>query len=230
MRFGAESLILGLNMTPASIPLDVFSDPVCPWCYIGKAFLDRALESRPLHPLRVEWHPWRLHPDLPREGVDRADYLQATIGDPATAAKQLAEVQAAADAAGVPMDLGRAGRIPDTLDAHRLIHWAGLEGAQSRVVDTLFRAYFRDGRDIGDTSVLVAIAGDCGLDADLVARLLATDADRDDLAARDMDARDKGVTAVPTFLLDRRYVLAGAQTVATWQQIIDEILQQQVQE
>lgn len=213
-------------MTPATIPLDVFSDPVCPWCYVGKTFLDRALESRPLHPFRVEWHPFRLNTDLPPEGVERAPYLEAKFGDRRSVAEAMARVQAVADEAGVRMDMGKATRIPDTLDAHRLIHWAGIEGAQNRVVDALFRAYFQDGADIGQPDVLSAIASACGMDGALVGRLLSTDADRDDLMARDLDAREKGVTAVPTFLVDRQFVLAGAQSTATWQQIIDDILKQ----
>lgn len=213
-------------MTPSGLPLDVFSDPICPWCYIGKAYLDRALASRPAHPFRVEWHPFRLHPDMPRGGRDRAEHMEARFGDRQKVAEMAARIQSVADEAGIPMDIGRARRVPDTLDAHRLIHWAGLEGAQDRVVDALFSAYFVDGDDIGDADVLARIAGTCGMDAAIVARLLATDADRDDLAARDADARHKGVTAVPTFLIDRQFVLPGAQPVDTWQQIIDDIIQQ----
>jgi predicted DsbA family dithiol-disulfide isomerase len=114
-------------------------------------------------------------------------------------------------------------RIPNTLDAHRLIHWAGLEGRQTPVVSALFRAYWTDGRDIGDAAVLAQVAGEAEMDMAAVARLLASDADRDDIAARDADARAKGVTAVPTFLIDRRYVVQGAQEPAMWTQVIDEI-------
>lgn len=213
-------------MTPATIPLDVFSDPVCPWCYIGKTFLDRALESRPRHPFRLDWHPFRLNTDLPPDGVERAPYLEAKFGDRRSVAEAMARVQDVADKAGVRMDLGKATRIPDTLDAHRLIHWAGIEGAQNRVVDALFRAYFQEGADIGQPDVLSGIASACGMDGALVGRLLSTDADRDDLTARDLDAREKGVTAVPTFLVDRQFVLAGAQSTETWQAIIDDILKQ----
>lgn len=213
-------------MAPAPISLDVFSDPVCPWCYIGKSLLDRALESRPMHPFRVEWHPFRLDPNLPEGGADRAEWLDARMDDRHRAVDMAAQVQAVADEAGVPMDIGRATRMPNTLDAHRLIHWAGLEGVQNRIVDALFRAYFRDGRDIGDHQELAAIAGASGMDAEIVARLLSTDADRDDISARDLDARQKGVTSVPTFLVDRQFVLAGAQTTVAWQEIIDDIIEQ----
>jgi predicted DsbA family dithiol-disulfide isomerase len=205
------------------VPLDIFSDPVCPWCLIGKAQLDRALEARPDHPFTIRWHPFQLNPDLPREGADRRAYLEAKFGGRERAVQVYARVMEAAERAGVTINLDRIERQPNTLDAHRLIHWAGIEGRQSLVKDALLRAYFRDGRDIGDLATLAAIAGEAGMDARVVARLLATDADRDDIVAREADARKKGVRAVPTFLVDRRYVLEGAQPTDLWLKVIDEI-------
>jgi predicted DsbA family dithiol-disulfide isomerase len=205
------------------VRLDIFSDPVCPWCMIGKANLDRALESRPGHPFAVEWHPFRLAPDMPPEGVDRRAHLAAKFGGADRLAAAEARVSELARAAGLEVDLARATRSPQTLDAHRLIHWAGIEGRQGAVVGALFRAYFRDGRDIGDAAVLAAIAGEQGMDGAAVARLLAGDADREDIAARDADARARGVSAVPGFLIGRRHLLSGAQPVSVWQGVIDEI-------
>lgn len=205
------------------IRLDIFSDPVCPWCYIGKALLDRALEGRPDHPFVIEWHPFQLNPDMPPEGVDRRAYLEAKFGGKDKAVAIYARVAEAAKQAGLDINFEAMERTPNTLDAHRLIHWAGLEGRQGAMVGRLFRAYFREGADIGDAATLARLAGEAGMDAALTARLLATDADRDDLAARDADARQKGVSAVPTFLIDRQYVLSGAQPVALWHQVIDEI-------
>lgn len=205
------------------VRLDIFSDPICPWCYIGKALLDRALESRPDHPFAVEWHPFQLNPEMPREGMDRRAYLERVFGSKTKAVEAHVELAKMAGEAGVEMDFARIERTPNTLDAHRLIHWAGLEGRQGAVVAALFRGYFREGLDIGDAQVLTEIAAQAGMDRALTARLLATDNDRDDLAARDADARSKGVTAVPTFLVDRQYVLSGAQSVSLWQQVIDEI-------
>jgi predicted DsbA family dithiol-disulfide isomerase len=205
------------------VPLDIFSDPVCPWCLIGKAQLDRALEARPDHPFTIRWHPFQLNPDLPREGADRRACLEAKFGGRERAVQVYARVMEAAERAGVTINLDRIERQPNTLDAHRLIHWAGIEGRQSLVKDALLRAYFRDGRDIGDPATLAAIAGEAGMDARVVARLLATDADRDDIVAREADARKKGVRAVPTFLVDRRYVLEGAQPTDLWLKVIDEI-------
>ncbi|MFN4173095.1 MAG: DsbA family oxidoreductase [Pseudorhodobacter sp.] len=208
------------------IRLDIFSDPICPWCLIGKTLLDRALESRPDHPFAVAWHPFQLNPDMPREGADRRAYLEAKFGGKAKAVEVYARVAEAARNAGLEINFEGMERTPNTLDAHRLIHWAGLEGRQNAVVDALFRAYFRDGRDIGDAATLAEIAGAAGMDAAVTARLLATDADRDDLIARDRDARQKGVAAVPTFLVAQQYVLSGAQPVALWQQAIDDITAQ----
>ena len=209
------------------ITLDIFSDPVCPWCYIGKANLDRALEAIGDHPFRVEWHPFQLNPDMPRTGADRRAYLEAKFGGKANAARAYAQVMQAGEQAGVEINIERIERQPNTLDAHRLIHWAGLEGRQNAVVNGLFRAYFRDGRDIGDAAVLSDIGAAAGMDRAMVARLLATDADRDDLAARDADARAKGVRAVPTFLIARQYVVSGAQPPELWQQVAADIAAQQ---
>lgn len=206
------------------IRLDIFSDPVCPWCYIGKAHLDRALAQRPDHPFLVEWHPFQLNPDLPRDGVDRAGYLEQKFGGRAKAAAIYARVEQAAHEAGVEIDFAAMTRMPNTLDAHRLIHWAGLEGRQTAVKSALMRAFFREGRDIGDAATLVAIAGTAGMDDAVVTRLLASDADRDDIMARDQDARRKGVTAVPTFLVARQYVVQGAQPPEVWGQVIDELM------
>ena len=204
------------------IRLDIFSDPVCPWCHIGKAHLDRALAARPDHPFSVEWHPFQLNPDMPRGGIDRQTYLDAKFGGRARAATVYGRIEAAAREAGLEVDFGRIARVPNTLDAHRLIHWAGIEGVQTPVVSALFAAYFRDGRDIGDASELARIAAACGMDGAAVA--LRGEADRDDLAARDADARARGVTAVPTWLIDRRHVLQGTQPPALWLGVIDEIL------
>lgn len=207
------------------IRLDIFSDPVCPWCLIGKANLDRALESHPEHPFAIEWHPFQLNPDMAAEGVDKRSYLAARFGGVDKLEQIHARLRDSAKSAGVDMDPDTPTRIPNTLNAHRLIHWAGLEGRQTAMVSALFRAYWRKGRDIGDASVLAAIAGEVGLDAAAIARLLATDADADDLRARDQDARAKGVNAVPTFLIAQQFVLSGAQPPELWGQVIDELLE-----
>lgn len=205
------------------IPLDILSDPICPWCLIGKTYLDRALESAPDAPFAVAWHPFQLNPDMPPEGMDRATYLETKFGGKAEAAQVYGRIDAAARQAGLEIDWASIPRTPNTLDAHRLIHWAGIEGRQNVVVDRLFRAYFKESRDIGDAATLAEIASEAGMDGDMVRRLLASSADRDDIAARDADARAKGVSGVPTFVLANSQILTGAQPVELWQQLIGEV-------
>lgn len=205
------------------VRLDILSDPVCPWCLIGKAHLDRALEARPDHPFVIAWHPFQLNPDMPPGGMDRRAYLEAKFGGRERAAQVYAGIDAAAREAGIEIDWGAIHRTPNTLDAHRLIHWAGVEHRQGPVVDALFDAYFRGGRDIGDPDVLATIAGDAGMDAGAVARLLASGADRADVAARDANAREKGVTGVPTFIVGDRHAVPGAQPPELWERVLDEL-------
>ena len=205
------------------ITLDILSDPICPWCYIGKAHLDRALERRPQHPFQIAWHPFQLNPDMPAEGMDRRAYLETKFGGKENAVRVYARIAKAAEAAGVTIDFEAMERTPNTIDAHRLTHWAGLEGRQGMVKDRLFKAYFREGRDIGDRTVLVEIASAAGMDAAMVERLLATDADIEDIRARDAHARARGVTGVPTFVVANRHVLPGAQPPALWKQVLDEL-------
>jgi predicted DsbA family dithiol-disulfide isomerase len=205
------------------VRLDIFSDVVCPWCYIGKGQLDRALEANPDHPFTIEWHPFQLNPDMPHGGADRAEYLEARFGGKANAVKAYARVEQAAAEASLAIDFAAMRRMPNTLDAHRLIHWAGLEGRQSAMVSALFRGFFREGRDIGDAQTLATLSAEAGMDPELTARLLASDADLAAIQSRYSHARSRGVNAVPTFVLANQYVLSGAQPVKLWRQVIDEI-------
>lgn len=206
------------------IRLDIFSDPVCPWCYIGKANLDRALEAHADHPFRIEWHPFQLNPEMPSEGVDKHDYLAAKFGEDRLVQMHL-RLKEASRAAGAEIDPDTPRRMPNTLDAHRLIHWAGLEGRQTAAVSAIMRAYWREGRDIGNAGVLADIAAAAGMDRAVTARLLASDADADDIRARDADARAKGVSAVPTFLIAQQYVVSGAQPPEVWGRVIEELVE-----
>ncbi|WP_299813645.1 DsbA family oxidoreductase [uncultured Jannaschia sp.] len=206
------------------IKLDILSDPICPWCYIGKAHLFKTLARRPDHPFALEWHPYQLNFDMPKGGMDRRAYLEAKFGGREGAARAYAPVLEAAEAAGLSIDFAAIERVPNTLDAHRLIHWAGLENKQTPVVQALFEAYFEQGRDIGDTAVLTGIGAGCGLDADMTARLFASDADREDIRTRDTHARERGVTGVPTFVIGEQHVVPGAQPPELWAQVIDELL------
>ena len=205
------------------IKLDILSDPICPWCYIGKSNLDRALEKHPEHPFEIEWHPFQLNPDMPKSGMDRRAYLEAKFGGKEGAVRAYRQVEQAAETAGLQIDFAAIPRIPNTLDAHRLIHWAGLEGRQNAVVSALFKAYWCEGRDIGEKTTLLDIAKDCGLDVAMTERLLSTDADAEDIMARDQHARARGVSGVPCFVIGNQYVVSGAQPPQVWAQIIPEL-------
>ncbi|MGG7644672.1 DsbA family oxidoreductase [Rhodovulum sp. YNF3179] len=205
------------------IKLDILSDPICPWCYIGKSWLDRALAKHPEHPFAIEWHPFQLNPDMPREGMDRAAYLEAKFGGKDRAAEVYAKIAEAAEAAGLEIDWSTITRTPNTLDAHRLIHWAGIEGRQTPVVSFLFRAYFREGRDIGEPEVLLSVADKAGMDVEMTRTLLEGDADLDEIRARDDHARARGVTGVPTFVVANTHVVPGAQPPELWENVIAEL-------
>ena len=209
------------------VKLDIISDPICPWCYIGKANLDRALEQAGDHPFVIEWHPFQLNPDMPREGMDRREYLEGKFGGKAGAVKAYAPVVEAAEKAGLKINFEAITRTPNTLDAHRLIHWAGIEGRQTPTVAALFKAYFVDGSDIGDIDVLADIADGVGLDAALIRKLLQSDADRDDTKGRDAWAREHGVTGVPTFVVAQKHAVPGAQPPEIWAKVIEEITSQE---
>jgi predicted DsbA family dithiol-disulfide isomerase len=203
--------------------LDIFSDPVCPWCYLGKANLDRALEAHPDHPFAVQWHPFQLNPDMPPEGVDKRSYLLQRFGSEQQLDAIHQRFRDIARQNGVQMDPDTPKRIPNTLNAHRVIHWAGLEGRQTLAVAALMRAYWVEGRDIGNLGVLADIAAGVGMDRAVVERLLASDAGLAEIRARESHARERGVSAVPTFVIANKYVVSGAQPPEMWGKAIAEM-------
>jgi predicted DsbA family dithiol-disulfide isomerase len=205
------------------IKLDILSDPICPWCFIGKARLDQALINHPDHPFTIEWHPFQLNPTMPAGGMDRREYLETKFGGRANALKVYGAIAEAAEESGLEIDFAAIKRTPNTLDAHRLIHWAGIEGRQTAVVTALFKAYFQEGKDIEDPATLRAIAEGAEMDGDMIARLLASEADRADIIARDTHARQRGVNSVPTFIVANTHVVPGAQPPELWEQVIAEL-------
>jgi predicted DsbA family dithiol-disulfide isomerase len=205
------------------VTLDIISDPICPWCYIGKAKLDRALEAAGDSPFDIHWRPFQLNPDMPSEGMDRRDYLEAKFGGEAGASRVYAAIAKAAAEAGLEIDFERIGRTPSTLDAHRLIRWARTTGNQSAVVSQLFRRYFREGQDISDRSILADVAESAGMERAVAEHLLDSDADLAETRAEDVAAREMGVSGVPTFIVGGRHVLQGAQEAQTWARVIEEL-------
>ena len=208
------------------VKLDIISDPICPWCYIGKTNLDKALVEFPDHPFTIEWHPFQLNPDMPAEGMDRREYLETKFGGKDGALRAYAPVVEHAENAGAVINFEAIKRTPNTLDAHRLIHWAGIEQRQSLVVDLLFKAYFVDGRDISDHEVLADIADTAEMDAAMVTRLLGSESDREDIRARDAHSRKMGVNSVPTFIVAHKHALPGAQPPEMWVNVIKDIMEQ----
>lgn len=209
-------------MTDA-IKLDIISDPICPWCYIGKTHLEKALAEHPDHPFRIEWHPFQLNPDMPAEGMDRRAYLEGKFGGKEGAVRAYAPVVENAEAAGLTIDFEGMKRTPNTIDAHRLIHWAGIEGKQDAAVTALFEAYFVQARDIGDHEVLADIADSIGMDAAVVSKLLKSDADTQSIRDRDAHSRKMGVNSVPTFIVAGQHAVPGAQPPELWARVIDEL-------
>ncbi|EEB86221.1 DsbA family oxidoreductase [Roseobacter sp. GAI101] len=206
-----------------TIKLDIMSDPICPWCYIGKAHLDRALASEPDHPFVIEWHPFQLNPDMPEGGMDRRAYLEGKFGGKEAAVKAYAPVVEHAKKAGLTINFEDMKRTPNTLNAHRLIHWAGIEGRQTAAVSALFKSYFVEARDIGDLEVLSDIADGIGLDAALISRLLASDADIQSIRDRDAHSREMGINSVPTFIVAGQHAVPGAQPPELWTQVLAEL-------
>ncbi|MEH6360521.1 MAG: DsbA family oxidoreductase [Amylibacter sp.] len=204
--------------------IDIISDPICPWCYIGKTRLDRALETNPNHDFIIEWHPYQLNPTMPKDGMDRREYLETKFGGQDGAMKVYSQIDQTARDIGLELNFAGIKRTPNTIDAHRLVLWAGIEGKQNAVVDRLFKAYFKEGRDISEHSVLVRIASAAGMDGDAVRTLLKGDANIEDIHTRDAKSREAGVQGVPAFIIDNHYVVSGAQPTEMWEQVIKEIL------
>lgn len=209
-----------------TVKLDILSDPICPWCYIGKANLDKALAQIPDHPFMIEWHPFQLNPDMPIDGMDRRAYLEGKFGGKEAAVAAYAPVVEYAQNAGLTINFESMERTPNTLNAHRLIHWAGIENKQTQAVDVLFQAYFVEARDIGNPEVLGDIADSIGMDAAVVQKLLATSNDIDEIKSRDAHSRQMGVSSVPTFIVDNKHAVPGAQPPELWLKVIAEIMAQ----
>jgi len=202
--------------------IDVYSDLVCPWCYIGIHRLARALAERPrLRPQR-QWHPFLLNADLPRTGIDRALYLAIRFGSRDRARQVLAVVEETARRDGLPLNFTRITRTPNTLDAHRLVMLAQTAGQGERLVEALFSAYFVDGLDIGDRDLLTVLAAGAGIDPDLARRTLESDGEPDlEQFRTEALLHQLDMHAVPCFIFDKRFVLAGAQEPVAFLPLLD---------
>jgi predicted DsbA family dithiol-disulfide isomerase len=193
-----------------TLVIDVVSDVVCPWCYLGEKRLDAALQDEP-RPVVVRWRPYQLDPTIPEGGLDRAAYMEKKFGKTGRLKSVHDNLVRLGAEVGLPFAFDRIKRAPNTLDAHRLIRWSSSAGAQREVVDRLFRAYFVEGRDIGDRAVLLDIARESGLDAGLVEKLFSENADKDAVQGEIAEAQSIGVTGVPFFIFAGRLGVPGAQ-------------------
>jgi predicted DsbA family dithiol-disulfide isomerase len=193
------------------LKIDIVSDVVCPWCYIGKRRIENALALVRDVPVEVHWRPFFLNSWVPREGISRDEYLTAKF-DSVEAYKGIAgRVVAAADEEGLTYRPDLVKRQPNTIDCHRLIHWAEEQGKAAEMKQRLMELYFRDGGDLTDANVLVQAAADVGLDADDVRRRLASDEDVALISGQAQEASDKGISGVPTFVFAQKYAISGAQ-------------------
>lgn len=201
------------------LAIDVVSDVVCPWCYIGKRKLEQTLsELRSREPeieIAVRWHPFQLNPDLPAAGTSRAAYIEAKFGGKARAAEIYARVRSVGTQVGIAFDFDRIAQQPNTLDAHRLIAWTQQRGDADVLVEALFRRYFIEGRFIGDREELAAVAAACDLPEAEARELLASDALRTEVEAESREAQEVGITGVPFFIFNGRTAVSGAHDPAT---------------
>jgi predicted DsbA family dithiol-disulfide isomerase len=197
-------------MTRRPVSVDVVSDVVCPWCYLGKRRLEHAIALVPDFEVAVNWRPYRLDPIIPPEGIDRSEYIISKFGSLHALDEAHGRLEAMGSAEGVAYRFDLISRTPDTTNAHRLVAWSAADGRQDRMVERLFSAYFGEGKDIGNLDMLATLAGEVGLDADTVASRLTGDEDRQSVAAEIDDAYRIGVTGVPCFILDGRYGIVGA--------------------
>lgn len=209
------------------------ADIVCPWCLIGKRRLEAALRQRPQLVVEIDWWPFQLHPDMPREGLDRRRAIAAKFGSAENARRVYEHIAAVGREVGIAFDFDAIPRTPNTLDAHRLIHWAdraGVDqagadqtGVRDAVVESLFRRFFMNGEDIGDPRVLATGAEEAGLDGAAILRRLATDDDLELIRSRDRRARELGIDGVPAMIFDDRHLVSGAQPPEVLLQVLDRI-------
>jgi predicted DsbA family dithiol-disulfide isomerase len=199
------------SSTQNPVRIDVVSDVVCPWCFIGKRRLEQAIALNPDIPVEVHYHPFFLNDWIPAEGISREQYLTTKFGSPERYKDIAQRVSAAAAQDGLVYAIDKVSRQPNTTDSHRLIHWAALQGKAPEMKQRLMELYFSEGADLSDNAVLVKAAADVGLDADAVAKKLDSNEDLDIVSQRVEAAKSAGIQGVPFFIVDNAFALSGAQ-------------------
>jgi len=191
--------------------IDIISDVVCPWCFIGKRRLEKALTLRPGLEPQITWRPFQLNPDMPEEGMARADYIASKFGDGGHSRRVHQTIAEAGATVGINFAFDKIKRSPNTRNAHRLVRFATRRGLGGAVVNRLFSGYFLGGRDVGDLATLAEIAAEAGIDRDEARAFLASREDRDEIIAEDRNVRRLGINAVPCFIFAGQYAVSGAQ-------------------
>lgn len=194
-----------------TVSLDVVSDVMCPWCYVGMRRLEKALDQLDDVQVDIQWRPYQLDQTIPRDGMDRQTYLENKFGGKARAHEIYARIEEAGQSEGIPFAFDKIEKSPNTLDSHRLIHWSHAAGKQNALVEYLFRIFFEEGADLTQKETLIEAAEHVGMDGALVRELLDSDKDLEAVQAQVHHAQQIGVTGVPCFIADQKYGLMGAQ-------------------
>ena len=205
------------------IRLDIYSDPICPWCYIGKIHLERALETLNENPFHIEWQPFQLNPEMPKNGMGRKKYLEQKFGSFSGIASAYRPIIEHTKNFNIDLKLDKIHITPNTMNAHRIINWAALEDCQNEIVSELFRAYFINGLDLGNNTILAKLASKYFMNEKSILRLLNSDNDVSKIIDKDRTARLMGINAVPMFIVADHYAVSGAQTAEIWQSVVKDI-------
>ncbi len=209
------------------VEIDVVSDVMCPWCYVGKRRLEKALAMIPDNiEVQINWRPFQLDPTIPLEGRDRKKYLSDKFGTPDQVAEKYDPIRQAGKVEGIPFNFDEITLSPNTLNAHRVIRWAHESGLQDTMSESLFIAYFIDAKDLTDNSVLADIAVEAGMEREVVERLLAGDADLKEVQEEMQHYQQMGVRSVPTMIVGKKYAVVGAQEAETIAQVIQGIVEE----
>jgi predicted DsbA family dithiol-disulfide isomerase len=208
-----------------SLTIEIYSDLICPWCYIGRHRLGEALKLLELsEPPNIVWRPFELNPDLPKSGLDRRMYRTAKFGSWERSQAMDREVAETGKTLGLTFHYDRTLTTPNTLEGHRLLWWARQTGSQDALAEALFRAYFSEGRDIGELEVLTEVAAEVGLSRDQAWRFLQSEQGRVEVLAEEREARRRGLNSVPFFFLNGIPTFAGAQPPGTFIEAFRQVL------
>ena len=207
------------------ITIDIFSDPICPWCFIGKRRLNRALKSRPNISANIRWHPFQLNPTMPEHGMERDTYFISKFGNIEEAKRLYEHIDAVGVREEIDFRFNKIEKTPNTVSAHTLIHFAAKTKQSDLIVEALFRAFFLHGRDIGDAKELQKIATGCGLDGEAFTEFTQSASARSQVQDEDTVGRRTGIDGLPFFIIDGEYALSGAQEPEAFNNIFDMVLE-----